>query len=103
MSAHDEALVTDLAKVAADALGWDWPAVPLEHIPSPAECTTDVVEAILDRLTELGWRESCGVIVRGGLANACTMPRGHHAGWHTDGYMTWGACDLDRRADGTTP
>jgi hypothetical protein len=33
-----------------------WPAVPIEHIPSPTECTTDVVEAILDRLTELGWR-----------------------------------------------
>lgn len=56
MSTHDEALVADLAKVAADALAWDWPAVPLEHIPAPAECTTDVVEAILDRLTELGWR-----------------------------------------------
>lgn len=56
MNAYDPTLVTDLAEVAADALAWDWPAVPLEHIPSPAECTTDVVEAILDRLLELGWR-----------------------------------------------
>ena len=56
VNAYDPTLVTDLAKVAADALAWDWPAVPAEHIPSPAECTTDVVEAILDRLLELGWR-----------------------------------------------
>lgn len=97
---YSDALVEDLSKVAADAMGWDWPAVPAEHIPSPAECTTDVVEAILDRLVELGWRENCGVVTRGGDPAVCALPCGHQDQRHADGNgVTWGACDLDRRAD----
>lgn len=83
MTYYDHALVDDLAKVAADALGWDWPAVPIEHIPSATECTTDVVTVVLDRLTELGWRPSCGhsPAIPDGLA--CVLPAGH-PGDHRD-------------------
>lgn len=100
VSDHDHALVDNLAKVAADALAWDWPAVPIEHIPSPTECTTDVVVAILDRLTELGWRPSCGHRPDMPEGLACFLPAGH-IGAHrdSDNDTRWGAAaeDPERR------
>lgn len=99
MSTHDEALVTELAELAAESLGWDWP----EH-PSGPDAIRPEVEAILDRLVELGWRENCGVVTRGGHAAICALPRGHREPRHADGGgVAWGACDLDRRADGIKP
>lgn len=42
---------TELAELAAESLGWDWP----EH-PSGPDAIRPEVEAILDRLIEKGWR-----------------------------------------------
>ena len=47
---HDPTLVADLARVAAAELDWDW-----QTNPTPVACLSPTVEAMLDRLVELGW------------------------------------------------
>jgi len=47
-----------LAKVIADALEWDWPAVPEEHIPSALECVADAASAVLAWLVAEGWSKT---------------------------------------------
>lgn len=58
MSAHDEALVTELAELAAASLGWDWRTEDIGDMryPSGPETIRPEIEVILDRLLELGWR-----------------------------------------------
>ncbi len=60
MSAHDEALVTELAELAAASLGWDWRTEDIGDMryPSGPETIRPEIEVILDRLLELGWRPS---------------------------------------------
>lgn len=48
---RDEALLEDLARIAAAELGWIW-----QTTPTPVSCASPTVEAVLDRLIELGWR-----------------------------------------------
>lgn len=101
MSTHDEALVTELAELAAESLGWDWP----EH-PSGPDAIRPEVEAILDRLVEKGWRPPAtpaeiqrGASISEPLCAArlstgpdawllCILHEGHTAD-HRSGDVTW--------------
>lgn len=101
MSGHDEALVSDLVRVIAVTLGWDWIAVPEERIPSAVEVITDdVVVPILDRLAELGMLGQVGPCASKkpamtGMTGSpdvylsCERHKGH-AGPHSLMGMAWG-------------
>lgn len=60
MSAHDEALVAELAEMTAASLGWDWPEAAIGDAiyPSGPDTIRPEVELILDRSIELGWTPS---------------------------------------------
>lgn len=95
MTSISDALVEELAQMLADGIDWIDDADTWER---------NGARHILGRLVELGWRESCGAVTRGGDPASCELPRGHQDQRHADGNgVTWGACSLDRRADGTAP
>ena len=108
MSTHDEALVTELAELAAESLGWDWDesAIGDTFYPSGPDTIRPEVEAILDRLVEKGWRPPTtpaelqrGASISEPLCAAplstgpdawllCILHEGHTAD-HRSGDVTW--------------
>lgn len=58
VSDADDALVTELAELAAASLGWDWSEETTGDVryPSGPDTIRPEVEVILHRLLELGWR-----------------------------------------------
>lgn len=59
---RDEALIDDLAQLAATSLGWDWDTTTETHhgqtttFPSGLDTIRPEVEAIIDALLDRGWR-----------------------------------------------
>lgn len=44
-----------IAKVLAVELGWDWPAIPEEHIPASGEIVADMAAHVVSKLSEHGY------------------------------------------------
>ena len=95
MSEHyDQALVDELGEIVADMLLEESGA--LTRSTGFCVATGRVAAAVLDRLVELGWRQSCGVVLRGDESVTCELPRDDHRTHRGQG-IVWGACELDYR------
>lgn len=92
---RDEALIDDLAQLAAASLGWDWDATTETHhgqttaFPSGPDTIRPEVEAIIDALLDRGWRPPTKPQL------TPTAPQLHDPARCVHSFPTWDALPVD--------